>query len=560
MRSFSALALLCVFGRMCAGQLAVDQKINDFEHLVALYAKQYAPYEWKRDVQGFDLLDTSRWRRRIEASTDDLEFYDIMSEYVSSLNDAHDVYSLPSSFIARLHFTVDIYDGKVLIDSINRVRLPANEFSFQIGDELVSLDGKSAEERIRDLTRYAVAANMLSTRRLAAGLITVRPQQVIARAVELSPAATVVTRNEYGVLSTHVVPWAKTGLPLLRVGPVPSPKSAGVRRHTMDDSPDYLAPLLKLQNVALPPRQAVLGFGAITPIFGPAPGYSPRLPRSAADFFTSGIIQAGGYRIGFIRIPSFAPSNTAAALAQFSQEIVFFEQNTDGLIVDEMRNPGGSVSYTNALLRLLIPNRFRAIGFEIRATSEWVVAISTAVESARAQNAPQHIIALLENIQHDIVTANSENRGRTGPLPLDDVTLDRDPAVDASGRIIAFTKPVMVLVDEMSASGADMFSATIQDNDRGPLFGMRTMGAGGSVEPWLVGSYTEGVATITQSLMVRKEPVSVEGYPTTAYIENVGVQPDIVQDYMTRQNLLQAGRPFVDAFVAAMVEHIRGSR
>src|SRR5689334_18333693 len=128
MRSFSALALLCVFGRVSAGQLTVDQKIIDFEHLAALYAKQYAPYEWKRDVQGFDLLDTSRWRQRIEASTDDLAFYDIMSEYVSSLNDAHDVYTLPSSFVARLHFTVDIYDGKVLIDSINRVRLPANEF------------------------------------------------------------------------------------------------------------------------------------------------------------------------------------------------------------------------------------------------------------------------------------------------------------------------------------------------------------------------------------------------------------------------------------------------
>jgi hypothetical protein len=38
------------------------------------------------------------------------------------------------------------------------------------------------------------------------------------------------------------------------------------------------------------------------------------------------------------------------------------------------------------------------------------------------------------------------------------------------------------------------------------------------------------------------------------------VHPDIVQDYMTQDNLMQSGRPFVDAFLAAMVEHIRRSQ
>ena len=44
----------------------------------------------------------------------------------------------------------------------------------------------------------------------------------------------------------------------------------------------------------------------------------------------------------------------------------------------------------------------------------------------------------------------------------------------------AYTKPLMVMVDEFSASGADMFPAIIQDNHRGPIFGTRTMGAGGA--------------------------------------------------------------------------------
>ena len=72
-------------------------------------------------------------------------------------------------------------------------------------------------------------------------------------------------------------------------------------------------------------------------------------------------------------------------------------------------------------------------------------------------------------IKDEIVAANSAMRGRTKPIPLDDVTVDREPAKDSKGNVIAYTKPLIVLVDEMSASGGDAFAATIQDNLRGPL-------------------------------------------------------------------------------------------
>jgi C-terminal processing protease CtpA/Prc len=61
-----------------------------------------------------------------------------------------------------------------------------------------------------------------------------------------------------------------------------------------------------------------------------------------ADIFYSGTFEAGGYRIGFIRIPSFAPANVNNALTTFQREIDFFKANTDGLIVDVTRNPAGA--------------------------------------------------------------------------------------------------------------------------------------------------------------------------------------------------------------------------
>ena len=86
-----------------------------------------------------------------------------------------------------------------------------------------------------------------------------------------------------------------------------------------------------------------------------------------------------------------------------------------------------------------MPSKWRSIPFELRATSEWVEAISSALVAATAAGAPQNILDLLKNIKDEVVAANSAMRGRTKPVPLDDVTIDRDPAMDDKGNLIAYT-------------------------------------------------------------------------------------------------------------------------
>jgi len=48
--------------------------------------------------------------------------------------------------------------------------------------------------------------------------------------------------------------------------------------------------------------------------------------------------------------------------------------------------------------------------------------------------------------------------------------------------------------------------------------------------------------------MNRGVVISGTEYPPSPYIENVGVRPEIVNDFMTRANLMSAGAPFVQAF------------
>ena len=227
MRPFSKASVLMLLATAAFGQLTMDQKVSDFMNVVAIYDKNYGPYEWKRDAIKFDLLNVSPWLTKIAATKSDLDFYDVMVSYVASLNDAHDYYALPSNFTARLNFGVDIYDGKLLVDTINRLRLPASEFGFVNGYELVSIDGQDAQKILDGLLQYDVAANPRSTRRLSAQYLTLRPQAVIPHAIDVPEISIVVFRRPDGKLESYRIPWTKSGLPLTSVGKYLTPSSAG---------------------------------------------------------------------------------------------------------------------------------------------------------------------------------------------------------------------------------------------------------------------------------------------------------------------------------------------
>lgn len=566
---FALLAALAV--PACFGQLTTDQKVEDFKDLAALYDKNYGLYEWKKQAVGFDLLKTDAWLERVRASKTDLDFYEICVEYVASLQDTHSYYSVPSDFIARLYVGFDVYDGKVLVEGINRTRLPAARFPFAIGDELVSVDGVAAEQLLKDFAKYGMNGNPRATRRFAAAWIGTRPQEVMPHASDLGDSATVVIRRASGAEETYTIPWVKTGTPV-HAGPVPSPKKASVLRGAkrVDDAdappislgsddaslPGYEQAWRKLQLSADTRLEGLIGYGSRNPYYTLPTGFQVRLGAFASDYFVSGTYQSAGQRIGYIRIPSYA-TYSAAIQSQFDREITFFQQNTDGLVVDQTRNPGGLLCFGENVVTRLVPNDFRAMGYQFRASRSMLLFFYQNLQAARAANADQWMIDLWESSFNQINEAYSQNRGQTGPLPICTPSLTRQPAKDSAGRPLVYTKPLVMLVDELSTSTADSVPAMLQDAGRGILFGLRTNGAGGTNSSDYTGAYSEGFAGFTLGIMVRGKTITTPEYPSGPFIENVGVRPDIEYDYMTRENLLNSGRPFVTAFTDAIVKAIQ---
>lgn len=534
-----------------AAQLSLEQRRSDMTQLANLFAKYYAPYEWKRDVVGFDLMDLKPWLERATAAKDDIDFMEVLVDYAASLDDGHVGVFFPSNFVARLGFSADVYEGKVLIDTISRSLLPQSRYPFEIGDEVISVDGRPVAELLGAFGKYYAGGNPRTKARIAASRIFTRVQQVMPSAPRIGESAAVVIRRANGEEQTFNIPWTKSGLPLEAAGGAVSPKSA--LRQRAAEAEEAVSPYT-IYRVPRPAR-ATIGWGDRNPIFALPSNFVRRRGASTADYFLSGTFDFGGFRIGYVRIPDFEPASINGALSQFDTEIRFFQQSVDGLIIDVMRNPGGYGVYCEEMLRRVIPRQFRTVGFEIRATADWIQYFEDSLSEARLFLQPDWVIQALEVNLGFVRTAYGEVRGRTGP-----VSLNGTGSLELLPVSYAFTKPLMVLTDELSASAADFFPAVIQDNARGIIFGHRTMGLGGGPTPFDATYYTESFAYVTRSLMTRKAPVKTPDFPETYYIENVGVRPDIEVDYMTLDNLLNRGRSFVQAFSEAMAAHIRKER
>jgi hypothetical protein len=509
------------------------------------------------------------------------------------------VFVIPSYYEAYLPITADIYDGRVLIDFIDRTVLPTQTYPFAVGDELLSVDGTSVGDWIANLGPYTITkGNPVSRDRLAVATILDRLQNyyTYSNKVHAGDTATIVVRGQDGRVGTYTLTWEAFGIPLNQIGPVPNPgpsafagKSAFAQspvKHPMRQLaqaasnewgvwtgaepareepavPKGLERLQRLQNSgAIEPEHVVAGsifpFSSRFPAFNPPPGFHLRLGAKSTDEFLSGTFPKGNRTVGFIRIPSFSPASQSRALQQFQGEITFFQQNTSGLVIDLMSNGGGSICYANTLVRYLSPQPFQTLPAKLRATEQWLLALENLLLFKEFGGGSQSDIDLLNGMIEELQTALAENRGLTQPIQIYSPVglcnagsgLVYPPATDAQGNNIAYTKPILLLTDNFTLSSAEIFAAILQDENRVSVYGVRTDGGGGNVFPYEFNAtpYSEGEALVTQSILVRNHSVSTAGLPSAPYIENIGIQPDFTADYQTRTNLLTGGQPFVNGF------------
>ena len=195
-----------------------------------------------------------------------------------------------------------------------------------------------------------------------------------------------------------------------------------------------------------------------------------------------------------------------------------FDGLVDGLVVDQTHNPGGSVSYCTGFSRLFTREPGGDFVQAMNTDREWINeyrAYARVLDPTLLSEASRK----LELRAAIVEAAYDAGAGTSPPIPLlsDEVLLP-----DAE---YVWTKPVLVLIDELAGSGGDAFPMLVQRNASIPLFGRRTMGLGGSVG--LVGPLANSLAYVTLTRGLFTTYRRDESYPPEVFIENVGVHPDV---------------------------------
>jgi C-terminal processing protease CtpA/Prc len=243
-------------------------------------------------------------------------------------------------------------------------------------------------------------------------------------------------------------------------------------------------------------------------------------------YYFTGTFNIGERRIGYIRIETWMNYSNGPHIAALEKEIAWMNNNTDALIIDQTNNGGGSSCYLNRVASFFIFEPKDEIKFQLRANRMWLSTMewwyANAMDDAEKTHALSWLTALRKAVENGDYLSE--------PLPDCSPIGKIFPYRDKEGKPVLYTHPVLILMNELDFSAADMFPVLMQDIGAAKLFGARTAGAGGSVTGTQMIGNSELSFRVTLSLMYREKEVLTEAGLATHYVENVGAVPDFLYE------------------------------
>ncbi len=532
-----------------------SKMLSELDAIAHTFRVKYAPLEWAKEHANWD-LDTEIGKAKTAVAANSKisikEFQKTLRRFFHSTHDYHVNVYFFSTEAAFLPFRVKKAEGRYFLVWIDGSEAPTD---WSIGDEVLEFDGKPIQQAITELkARELGNPSSLTDQALAEIYLTARVGAV--GHVVPKGKINVVVKHQDNSISTDTLSWVY--LPEeISSGPYRAAALSSIGRQEANHS--------SLINSALPRRMEALFHPIIKKSFtrcyrdavkadaaealGDKEGFLPTLGKitwraPAKDYFYAYIFKtSSGKSVGYIRIHQYA--GDAAEVKQFSQYIKMFQTKTDALVIDQTNNPGGDAFFMYALVShlsskpLTVPSHRVAINQEDVYTALQVLEIGS-MEGALAQamGEPMSEESIGKNreqedsslsgypITQELVTGITDymqfiisewNKGNTltDSIPLYGV----NPLVVAPS---VYTKPILVLVNELAISCGDFFPAILQDNQRATVMGTTTAGAGGFVVNSSFQNYF--------GMMGYSYTGSIAERSNHQPIESLGITPDIWYD------------------------------
>ena len=492
----------------------------------AVYRAEYAPAEWKKKYVSYDL--ETEYMRAVDAVRAEKPLTmkvarQILRRFIYAMQDYHVSISFVATETASLPLTIKGAGDRYFIAYIDRNKLSEDSFPFHIGDEVMQFDGKPVAEAVAEVqaetpanvpaTDKAMAEYALTLRRASRGL------NVPHGPVELGIKAKGSTQ-----IQTQQLIWDYS--PEL----IASPSAHNGLFSTNKKTSSLFRPHMETQMLEPMAAGNPYGVGARVTF---TPDLGTKIWESADDnVFNAYIYQnEEGKLIGYVRISAYVVDDYVKAVADFAKIIKRFEATTQAMVIDQVNNPGGSVFYLYTLASMLSDQPLKTPRHRMSITQADVQEALKMIEALKSVKNDEDAKKVLNDFDGYPVSyefarftlsyaqffVDQWNAGHklTEPYWIAGVDHINPGAVN-------YTKPILLLVNNLDFSGGDFFPTILQDNQRATILGARTAGAGGYVNDITIPNNI-GVAGFrcTESIAER-----VNGNP----IENLGVTPDIAYE------------------------------
>jgi hypothetical protein len=526
-----------------------NKMLGDLEVIKHILEIEYAPKDWKRSYAGWDLdqaLAHSKSQVLNNKKITTKQFQQVVKDFLGSTQDYHvNAYFLSTEW-STLPFAIKGANGRYFIDWIDTRRLSSSVYSIAVGDELLKFDGRPVDEVINELKSNAGRfANPQTDQSLAEMCLTFRsgqrgdvvpkgPVNISVRSVFKGDVYSYQLMWNYHPEHIHNpfdLPGLNTAMAALTIDSFKKKKS--IQRKS------FFNPVAKLY---CPTNYTGRGIGSYKS-FLPELGSLIWSVDDESPYYAYIYQNSQGKKIGYIRIPHY--KSLGSEVECFGEIIGLFQDATDALVIDQLDNPGGYVENQYVLAsmltdyplqtpkhRLMINQQDILEAFEILSILEQIQTDEDAESifwGSGIFKTYQYVL-FLKDYYHFIIKQWNEGRVLTDPIHIEGVD-----QINPHPRY-RYTKPILILINQLDFSGGDFFPAIMQDNKRAVLFGARTAGAGGYVKVFdFPNSHGLAGFTYTASIAERldKQP-----------IENLGVTPDIAYQ-VTEEDLQYTYQPYL---------------
>ncbi|MEC9281999.1 MAG: protease-like activity factor CPAF [Bdellovibrionota bacterium] len=497
--------------------------LEALDFIASVYSTTYSPAPWKKQFDNWDIeLEYEKAKNLIEQDSEltIAEAKKAIMGFVYSMRDYHVSIRFHSTEQSALGFTVRSAEGRYFIVHVDRTKLSTYSFPFEAGDEIIEFDGKPVDEVVQSLKIYE--ANVKQTDQALAELALTLRRANRGYSVPRGPIVVSVKPKNKDKVVTRQLIWEYT--PEL------------VPNLDMSSRDPFLDPLFAKPELKSPMMNYAADTFDLSPqSIGDEKGFLPDLGEVKEveelkdSMFRAYVYKEGEETVGVVRIPSYSVSDYDKSIESFEKVIAYMEENTDKLVIDQLNNPGGSVFYLYALASNLSDQALATPKHKMSITPSQVAncaSVKGLLEMIKTDQ--QAVSAIGKRLSGFPVSLQFVNfykgycelfleewaQGKTMSTPHWIAGVDK-----INPNITHYTKPILILINELDFSGGDFFPTIMQDNNRATIMGVRTAGAGGYVLGYSFPNLL-GISNfrVTESLAYR-----VDQNP----IENLGVTPDI---------------------------------